>query len=117
MKKIAFILIAGSLLITTNSFAQTSQTSVQTEQHSEQEKATVTLKVGGVTCGHDLKTLSERLKSFDGVYNCETVGKRGVKTNFKIDYNPAVISEKDIRLAFETTPGCKDPNDRPYKVK
>lgn len=116
MKKIAYLLIACTISLT-SAFAQTSTTNTQTVEQTEQETTSITLKVSGVTCGHDLKTLSERLKSFNGVYNCETVGKRGVKTNFKVDYNPTVITEKDIRKAFESTPGCSDPNDLPYKVK
>ena len=117
MKKITCILAASTLLFTTVSFAQTSDVATQTEQQAEQEKSTVSLKVSGITCGHDLKTLNEKLKAIKGVYNCETVGRRGVKTNFKVDYNPNLITEKEIRAAFEGTPGCEDPNEFPYKVK
>lgn len=118
MKKVTIILAASTLLFTTTvAFAQTSEANSQTELKSEQEKSTISLKVSGITCGHDLKTLNERLKAIKGVYNCETVGKRGVKTKFEINYNPSLITEKEIRAAFEGTPGCEDPNEYPYKVK
>lgn len=118
MKKIAYLIIASTISLTAT-YAQTSQSAnnANTEQQADQEKTTVTLKVSGVTCNSDLKTLADRVKTYNGVLNCETVGKRGVKTKFKIDYNPAVITEKEIRMAFESTPGCSDPNDLPYKVK
>lgn len=115
MKRFAYLVVACTISVTAT-FAQTSNVN-NTETTQQQEKETVVLKVSGVTCGHDLKTLSERLKAVDGVYNCETVGKRGVKTSFSVEYNPGVITEKDIRSAFESTPGCTDPNELPYKVK
>lgn len=116
MKKIAYLVIACTISLT-SAFAQTRTTNTQTVEQTEQEKTSITLKISGINCGNDLRTLSERLNSFEGVYNCETVGKRGAKTKFKVDYNPSVITEKDIRKAFESTPGCSDPNDLPYKVK
>ncbi len=115
MKRFAYLIVVSTISLTAT-YAQTSNGS-NTETTQQQEKATIKLKVSGVTCGHDLKTLSERVKAKDGVYNCETVGKRGVKTSFSIEYNPAVITEKEIRDTFESTPGCTDPNELPYKVK
>lgn len=77
---------------------------------------TITVKVKGVTCNGDLKTLSNNVKALKGVSNC-VPGKAGATSSFKVTYDPLLISLKEIHKAFENTEGCSDPNDRPYKVK
>lgn len=116
MKRFAYLLVASTISLTAT-YAQTRTNTTETTQQVEQGKESVTLKVSGVTCNHDLKTLQDKVGALNGVSSCETVGRRGVKTSFKIEYNPAVVTEKDIRAAFESTPGCTDPNELPYKVK
>ena len=78
--------------------------------------STITIKVKGVTCSNDLKTLADNVKELKGVSDCKP-GKMGPISVFKITYNPAMVSTKDIYKAIENTGGCSDPNDRPYKVK
>lgn len=78
--------------------------------------STITIKVKGVTCSNDLKTLADNVKELKGVSDCKP-GKMGPTSVFKITYNPALVSTKDIYKAIENTGGCSDPNDRPYKVK
>ncbi len=77
---------------------------------------TVTLKVKGITCSTDLKTISASVAELKGVSSCKT-GKMGPTSSFVIEFNPALVSEKEINLAIENTAGCKNPNDRPYKIK
>ena len=76
----------------------------------------ITIKVKGVTCSNDLKTLSDNVKELKGVSECKP-GKMGPTSVFKITYNPALVSTKEIYKAIENTGGCSDPDDRPYKVK
>lgn len=78
--------------------------------------STITVKVKGVTCSNDLKTLSDNVKELKGVSDCKP-GKMGPTSVFKITYNPALVSTKEIFKAIENTGGCSDPDDRPYKVK
>ena len=78
--------------------------------------STITIKVKGVTCSNDLKTLADNVKELKGVSDCKP-GKMGPTSVFKITYNPALVSTKDIFKAIENTGGCSDPNERPYKVK
>lgn len=78
--------------------------------------STITIKVKGVTCSNDLKTLSDNVKELKGVSACKP-GKAGPTSVFKITYNPAMVSTNEIYKAIENTGGCSDPNDRPYKVK
>jgi copper chaperone CopZ len=78
--------------------------------------STITIKVKGVTCSNDLKTLADNVKELKGVSDCKP-GKMGPTSVFKITYNPAMVSTKDIFKVIENTGGCSDPNERPYKVK
>ncbi len=78
--------------------------------------STITVKVKGVTCSADLKTLSDNVKELKGVSNC-VPGKAGPTSVFKVTYNPALVSTKEIYKAIENTGGCSDPSERPYKVK
>ena len=78
--------------------------------------STITIKVKGVTCSNDLKTLSDNVKELKGIIDCKP-GKAGPTSVFKITYNTAQVSTKEIYKAIENTGGCSDPNERPYKVK
>ncbi|HMI79496.1 MAG TPA: hypothetical protein VK484_11935 [Ferruginibacter sp.] len=78
--------------------------------------STITIKVKGVTCSNDLKTLSDNVKELKGVSECKP-GKTGPVSVFKITFNPALVSTEEIYKAIENTGGCSDPNERPYKVK
>lgn len=77
---------------------------------------TIVVKVKGVTCKNDLKTLSTNVKELKGVSDC-IAGKAGPTSVFNVTYNTGMVSAKEIFSAFENTAGCTDPNDRPYKIK
>ena len=77
---------------------------------------TITIKVKGVTCSNDLKTLSTNVKILTGVSDCKP-GKAGPVSVFKITFNPALVGTNEIFKAIENTGGCGDPTERPYKVK
>jgi len=78
--------------------------------------STITIKVKGVTCSNDLKTLADNVKELKGVSDCKP-GKMGPTSVFKITFNPALVSRKEIYKVIENTGGCSDPDERPYKVK
>lgn len=88
----------------------------QTKFQNTDSTLSVKMKVKGVTCAMDLKTISNNVEKLNGVSSC-VPGKQGATTGFEIKYNPALVSEKEIIAAIENTSGCEDPNDRPYKVK
>ena len=81
-----------------------------------QESKSILVKVKGVTCAMDLKTIAANVEKIPGVSSC-IPGKQGATTVFEVLFNPVRASEKDISAAIEGTPGCEDPADRPYKVK
>ena len=84
---------------------------------TKQNLQTVKLKVSGITCKGDIKDISGRVTNMTGVADCKHEGKLAATSAFLVSFDPAVISEKAIRSVVEDTPGCTDPNDRPYKVK
>jgi copper chaperone CopZ len=77
---------------------------------------TLTLKVKGLHCANDIKTISDQVTKLQGVSGC-TAGDPGATTTFTVKFTPARINENDIRTAIEGTPGCDNPNEKPYKVK
>lgn len=107
-----FLLSIFTLLASTNTaFSQAEEVT------QESSKATAsTIKVKGITCSSDLKTISTNVEKLNGVSSCKTL-KDGATATFEVNYNPEVVSKEDIYAAIENTGGCKNPNDRPYKVK
>ncbi len=77
---------------------------------------TVTIKVKGVTCSSDLKSIASNVEKLSGVIYCKP-GKASATSTFEVKYNPAIATEKQLYQAIEDTGGCSDPNTRPYKVK
>ena len=77
---------------------------------------TITTKVKGITCSSDVKTIQSNIKKIKGVKECETT-KQGSVTSFKIKYNTKKVIQETIHSTIENTGGCKNPNDKPYKVK
>ena len=104
------------MLATIFVFASTSMLFSQTTSQLEDRTTTIEVKVKGVGCSADLKSIAENVKSTEGVSDCNTI-KKGATTTFEVIYNPELVTEEDIFAAIEDTPGCKSPEDRPYTVK
>lgn len=85
-------------------------------QHSATEVEQVVLQVKGVGCNEDVKSIAANIAKLEGVVKCTPL-KRGSTTKFEVDYDPELTSLSRIYAAIEDTPGCKNPNKRPYKVK
>jgi copper chaperone CopZ len=97
-------------------FGQDTQDKIQTDVQTQSVK-TVKLKVTGLTCSGDLKDIQAEVTKIKGVISCLPAKKPSATTSFEVKYDPALISEKEIRAAIEGTAGCSDPDSRPYKVK
>lgn len=108
--------ISKSFIIAAILLLATTITSAQTKENTTTTLKTISTKVKGITCSSDLKTIATNVTKLEGVNTC-TTDKAGATTTFNIAYNPALISEKEINAAIQNTGGCKNPNDRPYKVK
>jgi copper chaperone CopZ len=103
-----FFSICCMALFTTNLSAQTATASTS--------QATISVKVTGVGCSTDVKTIATSVEKMAGVSSC-VAAKRGAVTHFDVSYNPDLVCEDDIYQTVQATPGCKNPNDRPYRVK
>jgi copper chaperone CopZ len=77
---------------------------------------TITIKVKGLTCSNDLKTIAKNIKDIKGVSECKP-GKLGPTSTYKITYNTTVVNRQDVVAVVENTPGCGDGDEKPYKVK
>jgi copper chaperone CopZ len=110
--KISLIAIAIIFASTTTALAQSSTEKVEVEKTTK----ILTTKVKGITCSSDLKTISKNVEKLKGISACITT-KKGPTTTFEIAYDPAVTTVEEIYLAIEGTSGCKNPEDRPYKIK
>ncbi|MBD77615.1 MAG: hypothetical protein CL840_01575 [Crocinitomicaceae bacterium] len=105
MKFLKLLAIAALLLLMSNiGFSQSDST------------LTSEVKVKGITCSNDLKTISSNVEKLKGVTSCKTL-KQGATATFEVNYNPTLVSKEEIYAAIEKTGGCENPNDRPYKVK
>lgn len=104
-----FLIASLFMLATTIASAQTKSTNTATLK-------TISTKVKGITCSSDVKTIAGNVTKLAGVNTCKAE-KAGPTTTFNIVYDPKLISEKEINAAIQNTGGCKNPNDKPYKVK
>ena len=107
------ILLFLFLMAPATNFAQSAS---KQESQTKAQAQTITVKVKGVGCSKDIKTIATSVKELSGVSSCD-VAKKGATTSYNITYNPSLVSRNQIESAIEDTPGCKNPNDRPYKVK
>lgn len=108
--KTAAFVAALSIFAPTALFSQASP-----EVEVENQKS-VTVKVKGVTCSKDLKTISDNVEKLDGVSSCKAK-KPGPTTTFLVTYNPEIVTEEQIHAAITGTGGCENPDERPYKIK
>jgi copper chaperone CopZ len=113
-KYFSALFIASVLFISASSSAQNTKEQPQTSQI---QTVKIKLKVSGITCSGDIKDIQKAVTELKGVADCKPVGKTAATSAFEVSFNPAVISEKEIRSKMEDTPGCDDPEARPYKVK
>lgn len=90
----------------------TSTAAVQT-----QKLQTIKLKVGGITCSGDCKDIQKVVGKMNGVTSCKQIGKPSATSVFEVSFDPAVVSEKEIRIKIEDTPSCDNPNEKTYKIK
>jgi copper chaperone CopZ len=100
----AFLLIMG---IQQSSFAQNASAS----------EKTITIKVSGITCAHDLDIIKKNVERKKGVAACNKVGSAAATSTFEVKYNPLTVSVDTIYRAVEESPSCDYPDQHPYKVK
>jgi len=113
MKFLNSLLLAFVAIVATTNIAYSQ--SADTDQTTENLK-TLSVKVKGVGCATDCKTICFNVEKLVGVSSFTTV-KKGATTTFEAKYDPTLVTEEQINAAIENTGGCTNPDSRPYKVK
>ncbi len=108
MKNIfASIVVATSILcLSLTALAQTETNNVK--------KATI--KVSNLHCNGDMPTIKKQLLNQDGVEDVTFTDISGESSTFTVTYHSAATSQAQIEKTIETTPGCDDKNEMPYKI-
>ena len=99
--------IAATLFHTNPSTAQTTPDSLKT----------AIVKVANLHFDGDMPSIKKRLLNQDGINDVAFTGRNGDVSTFTITYHSSATSVKDIEQAIESTPGCDDESETPYRVK
>lgn len=114
----SFIYVLALVCLTCfTSFSTAAQTTDVSTTSNNQNLQTIKLKVSGITCSGDCRDIEKVLAETKGVQHSKHLGKPTATTSFQVTFDPAVVTEKELRKIVEDTPGCESPDDRPYKVK
>lgn len=106
LRKIFFLLAA----ILTISFASTAQTTADSLKR-------ITIKVSNLHCINDMPTIKKQLLNQDGIEEVTFTDINASISVFTINYHTSAISQEQIEKAIESTPGCDDKSEMPYRVK
>lgn len=105
-KNIVFVMVAAATMCTAAAQAQSNVDSVLTTE----------IKVVNLHCNNDMPTIKKRLLNQDGVDEVKFTDRNGDASVFTIVYHTAATSRPQIEKAIETTPGCDDKTETPYRV-
>jgi copper chaperone CopZ len=105
-KNIVFAMVAAATMCTAAAQAQSNADSVLTAE----------IKVVNLHCNNDMPTIKKRLLNQDGVDEVKFTDRNGDASVFTIVYHTAATSRPQIEKAIETTPGCDDKTETPYRV-
>ncbi len=78
---------------------------------------TAVIRVGNLHCNGDMPAIKKRLLNQDGIDEVTFTERNGEASTFTVIYHTAATSEMAIEKAIETTPGCDDPAETPYRVQ
>lgn len=89
-----------------------------TAQGSAQDSVlTTVLKVTNLHCDGDMPAIKKRLLNQDGIDDVRFTGRAGTASTFTVTYHSAATNQAQIETAIESTPGCDDQSETPYRVK
>ena len=78
---------------------------------------TLTLKVTNLHCNNDMPTIKKRLLNSEGIDEVSFTGISDETSTFTIVFHTSATSREQIEKTIETTPGCDDKGETPYRVK
>jgi copper chaperone CopZ len=99
-------LVAG-LTFTHTSEAQNAQTD---------SIKTVSIKVSNLHCNGDMPTIKKRLLNQDGIDEVSFTDREAERSTFTVTFHSSATNEAVIEKAIESTPGCDDQTETPYRV-
>lgn len=77
----------------------------------------VEIKVANLHCNNDMPTIKKRLLNQDGIDEVKFTDISADCSVFTITYHTSVTNQLQIEKTIETTPGCDNKDETPYKVK
>lgn len=86
-------------------------------QQTRDSLLSLSLTVAKLSCNNDMPTIKKRLLNRDGIDDVSFTPLKGDRSEFQIIYHSSVTNPPEIEKAIESTPGCEDPESRPYQVK
>lgn len=92
-------------------------TNTATAQSVADTTKKVVLKVTNLHCNNDMPTIKKRLLNQEGIDDVTFTDIAGTTSTFTITYHTSVTNQPQIEQLVETTPGCDDKNEMPYRVK
>jgi copper chaperone CopZ len=104
---VSALVICAAILFSNNTSARISTDTVKK----------ITLKVTNLHCNNDMPTIKKRLLNQDGIDEVLFTDIAGESSVFTITYHSSATSEEQIEKTVESTPGCDNKNEMPYRVK
>jgi len=77
---------------------------------------TAVIKVGNLHCDNDMPTIKKRLLNQEGIDDVAFTDRNEEHSTFTITYHSSATSPAAIEKTVETTPGCDDQSETPYRV-
>src|SRR5690606_12375166 len=77
---------------------------------------TAVIKVGNLHCNNDMPTIKKRLLNQEGIDDVVFTERDDQFSTFTITYHSSATDVSAIEKWVESTPGCDDPADKPYRV-
>ena len=77
----------------------------------------ITIKVINLHCGNDMPTIKKNLLNQEGIDEVVFTDLSRESSMFTITYHNSVTNREQIEKVVETTPGCDDDKETPYRVK
>ena len=89
----------------------------QAKAQSTDTLKSMTLKIGNLTCDGDMPTIQKNLLNQDGIDEVMFTSRKKEASTFTVLFHSAATDADNIKLAVENTPGCDDPDEKPYRVQ
>ena len=91
-------------------------TGLSAQSLSKDSVVTAVIRVGNLHCDNDMPTIKTRLLNQDGIDEVRFTERDAEQSVFTVVYHSSATTQTAIERAVETTPGCDDQSETPYRV-